>query len=63
MAASGTGSLIFIDDVRNASNFIGRHFTLQQNNSQKYTENATIRWGNWKFFSSDLNPIEKDFIC
>lgn len=62
MTASGTGSLIFIDDVtdnlhkhfdslqRSASKLIGRKFIMQQNNDPKHTTNMTkdfIRGRKW----------------
>ncbi len=65
MAASGTGSLVFIDDVTadkssrmnsevfrailsahilpNASELIGRHFTVQMDNDPKHTAKANKR--------------------
>ncbi len=88
MAASGTGSLVFIDDVTadkssrmnsevfrailsahiqpNASELIGRRFTVQMDNDPKHTAKATKeflkgkKWTvmQWPSQSPDLNPIE-----
>uniref|UniRef100_A0A0E9TAX5 Tc1-like transposase DDE domain-containing protein n=1 Tax=Anguilla anguilla TaxID=7936 RepID=A0A0E9TAX5_ANGAN len=59
MAANGTGSIVFINDVMtsevyrnitsvqvqpNASNLIGRRFTLQQDNDPKHTAKATKKF-------------------
>ncbi len=91
MAASGTGSLVFIDDVTadkssrinsevfqailsahiqpNASEHIGRRFTVQMDNDPKHTAKATKeilkgkKWTvmQWPSHSPDLNPIEYAF--
>ena len=88
MAANGTGSLVFIDDVTadkssrmnsevfrailsaqiqpNASELIGRRFTVQMDNDPKHTAKATKeffkakKWNvlQWPSQSPDLNPIE-----
>ena len=87
MAANGTGSLAFIDDVTadkssrmnsevfrailsahiqpNASELIGRRFTVQMDNDPKHTVKATKeffkakKWNvmQWPSQSPDLNPI------
>ncbi len=91
MAASGTGSLVFIDDVTadkssrmnsevfrailsahiqpNASELIGRRFTVQMDNDPKHTAKATKeflkgkKWTvmQWPRQSPDPNPIEHAF--
>ncbi len=91
MAASGTGSLVFIDDVTadkssrmnsevfrailsahiqpNASELIGRRFTVQMDNDPKHTAKATKeflkgkKWTvmQWPSQPPDLNPIEHAF--
>ncbi len=91
MAASGTGSLVFIDDVTadkssrmnsevfrailsahiqpNASELIGRRFTVQMDNDPKHTAKATKeflkgkKWTvmQWPSQSPDPNPIEHAF--
>ncbi len=84
MTASGTGSLVFIDDVTadkssrinsevfrailsahiqpNASELIGRCFTVQMDNDPKHTAKATkefLKGKKWTVMQSpDLNPIE-----
>ena len=91
MAANGTGSLVFIDDVTadkssrmnsevfrailsahiqsNASELIGRRFTVQMDNDPKHTAKATKeffkakKWNvmQWPSQSPDPNPIEHAF--
>uniref|UniRef100_A0A8C6NVL2 Transposase Tc1-like domain-containing protein n=1 Tax=Nothobranchius furzeri TaxID=105023 RepID=A0A8C6NVL2_NOTFU len=90
MAASGTSSLVFIDDVTadksstmnsevfraisahiqpNASELIGRRFTVQMDNDLKHTAKATKeflkgkKWTvlQWPSQSPDLNPTECAF--
>ena len=87
MAANGTGSLVFIDDVTadkssrmnsevfwailsahiqpNASELIGRRFTVQMDNDPKHTAKATEDSFTTKkrnvSQSPDLNPIEHAF--
>ncbi len=93
MAASGTGSLVFIDDVTadkssrmnsevfrailsahiqpNASELIGRRFTVQMDNDPKHTAKATKeflkgkKWTvmQWPSQSPDLIRLSMHFTC
>ena len=93
MAANGTGSLVFIDDVTadkssrmnsevfrailsahiqpNASELIGRRFTVQMDNDPEQTAKATKeffkakKWNvmQWPSQSPDLNRLSMHFTC
>ncbi len=85
MAASGTGSLVFIDDVTadkssrmnsevfrailsahiqpNASELIGRRFTVQMDNDPKHTAKATKEFLKGKKWTKSITWPESDWAC